>query len=134
VCFPRPESRAPRRCASHFSSAKPTIAALMKRDCTLLIAFVVALPAFAQTQTNPFSAPSPLLFQAPQFDKITDADFQPAIDEGMRQHLAEIEAIANSTDPPTFENTIVAMERSGAMLTRAQRVFGALTQSNTNPT
>jgi len=106
----------------------------MRRLSTLLIALVLALPAYAQERSNPFSAPSPLLFQAPQFDKITDADFQPAIEEGMKQHLAEIEAIANSADPPTFANTIEAMERSGAMLTRVQRVFGSLTQSNTNGT
>ena len=99
-----------------------------------LIALVLLLPALAVAQTNPFSSPSPLLFQAPQFDKITDADFQPAIEEGMKQHLAEIEAIANSSDAPTFANTVEAMERSGAMLTRVQRVFGGLTQSNTNPT
>jgi peptidyl-dipeptidase Dcp len=94
----------------------------------------IAIAASAHAQTNPFSAPSPLLFQAPQFDKITDADFQPAIEEGMKQHLAEVEAIANSADAPTFDNTIVAMERTGAMLTRVQRVFGSLTQANTNPT
>jgi peptidyl-dipeptidase Dcp len=103
----------------------------MKRQIAFLIAL---LPAIALAQTSPFSAPSPLLFQAPQFDKITDADFQPAIEEGMKQHLTEIEAIANSSEPPTFANTIEAMERSGAMLTRVQRVFGGLTQSNTNPT
>jgi peptidyl-dipeptidase Dcp len=100
----------------------------------LLIVLAIALPAFAQEHVNPFSAPSSLLFEAPQFDKITDADFQPAIEEGMKLHLAEIDAIANNSDPPTFDNTIVAMERSGRMLGRAQRVFGALSQSNTNPT
>ena len=100
----------------------------------LLIA-LLCVPAIAAAQTtNPFSAPSPLLFQAPQFDRITDADFQPAIEEGMKQHLAEIEAIANNPDPPTFDNTIVAMEKSGELLSRVQRVFGALSQSNTNPT
>ena len=99
----------------------------------LLIA-IALLPTLAVAQTNPFSTPSPLLFEAPQFDKITDADFQPAIEEGMKQHLAEIEAIANNPDPPTFDNTIVAMERAGEMLSRVQRVFGALSQSNTNPT
>jgi peptidyl-dipeptidase Dcp len=52
----------------------------------------------------------------------------------MKQHLAEIEAIANNPDPPTFDNTIVAMEKSGELLSRVQRVFGALSQSNTNPT
>ncbi|HEX9161766.1 MAG TPA: M3 family metallopeptidase, partial [Thermoanaerobaculia bacterium] len=73
-------------------------------------------------------------YQAPQFDKINDADFQPAIEEGMRQELAEIESIASSPEPPAFANTIEAMERSGALLRRVQRVFGGLAQSNTNPT
>src|SRR5581483_4326466 len=99
----------------------------------LLIALACALPAIATAQTNPFSAPSPLLFEAPQFDKIKDADFQPALEEGMKQHLAEIEKIADNPAAPTFDNTIVAMEKSGALLTRVQRVFGALSQSNTNP-
>ncbi|HSU97778.1 MAG TPA: M3 family metallopeptidase, partial [Gemmatimonadaceae bacterium] len=61
-------------------------------------------------------------------------DFQPAIDEGMRQDLADIAKIADQSAPPTFDNTIVALERSGQLLARVQRVFGGLTQSNTNPT
>jgi len=105
----------------------------MKRHCTLFVALVLLLPRLAPAQTNPFSAPSPLPFQAPAFDKISDSDFQPAIEEGMKQRLSEVEAIANNTEPATFANTIEAMERSGAMLVRVQRVFGALTQSNTNP-
>ncbi|QDE41103.1 peptidyl-dipeptidase Dcp [Luteibacter pinisoli] len=84
--------------------------------------------------TNPLLSESTLPFQAPPFDKITDADFQPAIEEGMKQELTEVEAIANSADEPTFENTIVALEKSGVLLTRAQMVFGALTGANTNDT
>ena len=76
--------------------------------------------------------PSPLLLQAPAFDRIHDADFQPALEAGMREHLAEIRRIADDPAPPTFDNTVVAMERSGATLTRTQRVFGALTQADTN--
>ena len=81
---------------------------------------------------NPFFHASTLPFQAPPFDRISDADFQPAIEEGMRQQLAEVDSIANQSAPATFDNTIVAMERSGTLLTRVSRVFFALTQANTN--
>lgn len=85
-------------------------------------------------RTNPFFAPSPLLYQAPPFDKIKDSDYQPAFEEGMKQHLAEVEKIANQTEPATFENTIVALERSGSLLTRVARVFFGLSGANTNDT
>lgn len=81
---------------------------------------------------NPLLTKSELPFEAPPFDKIVDADFQPAIEEGMKQELAEIDAIANSTEEPTFDNTIVPMEKSGALLTRALNVFSSLTSANTN--
>ncbi|HEU4641978.1 MAG TPA: peptidyl-dipeptidase Dcp [Gemmatimonadaceae bacterium] len=90
--------------------------------------------ASAAERTNPFFQPSTLPFQAPPFDRIHDADYQPALEEGMKQHLAEVEKIANQSAPPTFDNTIVAMERSGALLTRAAKVFFALTQANTDDT
>jgi peptidyl-dipeptidase Dcp len=84
--------------------------------------------------SNPFYSASTLLYQAPAFDRIKDSDFQPAIEEGMRQDLADMEAIANRTDTPTFENTIAAMERSGTLLTRVVNVFDALNAANTNDT
>ena len=77
--------------------------------------------------------PSPLFLQAPPFDRIHDADFQPALEAGMREQRIEIGRIADDPSAPTFGNTIAAMERSGATLTRAQRVFGALAQADTNP-
>ncbi|MGD0528094.1 MAG: peptidyl-dipeptidase Dcp [Polyangiaceae bacterium] len=83
---------------------------------------------------NPFAQPSPLQYQAPQFDRIKDADYEPAIEEAMRLHLAEIDAIAASAEAPTFDNTIVAMEKSGQYLTRAGAVFDAMTKANTNDT
>jgi peptidyl-dipeptidase Dcp len=83
---------------------------------------------------NPLFEASTLVYQAPPFDRIHDADYQPAIEEGIEQHLAEVAKIANQADPPTFENTIVAMERSGLLLTRATKVFFAITKSNTNDT
>jgi peptidyl-dipeptidase Dcp len=86
----------------------------------------------AFTRDNPFFEPSPLPFGAPPFDRIRDEHYQPAIEEGMRRHLAEVEVIANATEPATFDNTIVALERAGALLNRVLRTFGAVTAANTN--
>src|SRR6266849_955729 len=105
-------------------------ATVMKR----LIFAMSLVAATAVAQSNPFFSPSPLPFQAPPFDKIKDADYQPAIEEGMKRQIAEVEVIANNPDPPTFDNTIVAMERTGDLLTRAAKVFFNLAQSNTNDT
>src|SRR2546428_12682866 len=104
----------------------------MKRTYWVLLALALAVSAGAQT--NPFLTPSPLPYQAPPFDKIKDADYQPAIEEGMKRQIAEIEVIANNPDPPTFDNTIVAMERTGDLLTRTAKVSFNLAQSNTNDT
>jgi len=92
-----------------------------------------ATPATAASfdASNPFYAPSTLPFQAPAFDKIKDSDYQPAIEAGMAQQLEEIRAIAHSPDTPTFENTIVAMEKSGRLLDRVMSVFDAVTGANT---
>jgi peptidyl-dipeptidase Dcp len=92
---------------------------------------VAAQVAFGPT--NPFYAPSSLPFQAPPFDKIQDADYQPAIEAGMEQQLAEIRAIADNPEPPSFENTVVALEKSGRLLDRVSSVFDAVTGANTNP-
>jgi peptidyl-dipeptidase Dcp len=91
--------------------------------------FTVA-PALA---ANPFEQQSTLPYQAPPFDHISDADYQPAIELGMSQSLAEIRKIADNPAAPTFDNTVVAMERQGQMLNRAQLAFGQVAQANTNP-
>jgi len=83
---------------------------------------------------NPFAKPSTLPYQTPPLDKIQDAHFAPALEAGMAAQLEEIEKIANNPAPPTFENTIVAMERTGDLLNRASSVFFNLASSNTNPT
>ena len=83
---------------------------------------------------NPFAAPSNLPFQAPPFDKMEDAHFLPAIEAGMAQQRTEVELIANNPETATFENTIVALETSGRLLTRAMTAFGCITGANTNPT
>ena len=81
---------------------------------------------------NPLLSASPLPFQAPQFDKIQDSDYLPAFEEGMRQHLEEIRAIADNPEPATFANTIEAMERSGETLTRVSSIFFGIVQADTN--
>jgi peptidyl-dipeptidase Dcp len=102
------------------------------------LAAAAALALFAPTArgqlapSNPFAAPSPLFDQAPQFDRIKDADYLPALEEGMKLQAAEIAAIADNPEPPTFENTILALERSGKLLTRVTKVFFNMDQSNTN--
>ena len=82
--------------------------------------------------SNPFFAPSTLPYHAPPFDKIKDSDYTPAFEEGMRQQRAEIDLIAADPDAATLDNTIVAMERSGQLLTRVSNVFFNLTGANTN--
>jgi len=82
--------------------------------------------------TNPFYKKSTLPFQAPPFDKIRDSDYKPAIEEGMTQQLAEIKKIANNPAPPTFENTLAALEKSGRLLNRVTLVFNAVTNANTD--
>jgi peptidyl-dipeptidase Dcp len=84
--------------------------------------------------SNPFAKPSTLPYQAPPFDRIKDADYQPAIEAGMAEQIAEIRRIADNTAAPTFDNTIVAMERSGQLLERAGNAFNGVTGANTNDT
>src|ERR1035441_2701479 len=107
----------------------------------LIAAGIVALgatnPALAATAefgpSNPFYAPSTLPFHAPPFDKIKDEDYQPAIETGMAQQQVEIQAIADNPAAPTFDNTIVAMEKSGLLFDRVMAAFNGVTSSNTNP-
>ncbi len=83
--------------------------------------------------SNPFAEASKLDFQAPAFDKIKDGDFKPALLEGMRLQMVEVDSIVNNSAVPDFENTIVALEKSGALLRRTSAVFSLLTQANSNP-
>lgn len=85
-------------------------------------------------ESNPFFEKSTLPFQAPDFSKIKDEDFKPAMEEGIKQQMAEVEKIANDTAAPTFDNTLVALEKTGELLHRVSNVFDLLTGANTNPT
>jgi peptidyl-dipeptidase Dcp len=84
--------------------------------------------------TGYFAEPSALPFHAPDFTRIADTDLQPAIEQGIAIKRAEIEAIAHNPAPATFDNTLVAMQRTGQMLDRARGVLSQLTAANTNDT
>ena len=100
----------------------------------VLASFAMHAKTTTSARQNPLLTASPLPFQAPPFDRIKDTDYKPAIEAGMKQQLAEMKAIADDKSAPTFANTIEAMEKSGALLTRASKIFFNLTQSNTNDT
>jgi peptidyl-dipeptidase Dcp len=105
---------------------------------SLLILGSGGLTAFADQPASfgpasPFYVGSALPFHAPPFDKIRDDDYQPAIEAGMQRERAEIERIAADPAPASFENTVVALERSGRLLERAERAFAAVSEANTNP-
>jgi peptidyl-dipeptidase Dcp len=108
-----------------------TIVAVAIAICSTNLGFATAADF---GPSNPFFAPSTLPFHAPPFDKIRNEDYQSAIEAGMAQQEAEIERIADSPDVPTFENTMVAMERSGQLLDRVMAAFGGITGANTNDT
>ncbi len=100
----------------------------------VLFIFGLALAGSGQVRdNNPLLNESRLPYHLPPFGDITDEHFAPAFERGMAEQLAEIAAIANSKTKPTFANTIVALEESGALLTRARRAFMILTASLTNP-
>jgi peptidyl-dipeptidase Dcp len=116
---------------------------LLSQISTLITAGAIALtPGASNAQaaqspfgpSNPFYAPSTLPFHAPPFDKIKDSDYQPAIEAGIAQNLDEIRGIADDPAEPTFENTIVAMEKSGQLVARVMLVFNGVSSANMNPT
>ncbi|HEY9510983.1 MAG TPA: M3 family metallopeptidase [Rhodanobacter sp.] len=89
-------------------------------------------PAATAAASNPFFAESTLPLHYPAFDQIKDSDFAPGFDRGMADQLQEVAAIANATDAPTFDNTIVALEKSGQILQRTSTVFFSLVGVDTN--
>ena len=115
---------------------------LLSQISTLITAGAIALtPGAGSAQaahstfgpSNPFYAQSTLPFHAPPFDKIKDTDYQPAIEAGIKQNLEEVQAIADNEAEPTFDNTIVAMEKSGQLVSRVMMVFNGVTGANINP-
>ena len=106
------------------------------------VTHIAAISVIAQTSPvqnpnmtdNPLLTESSLPYHIPPFDKIKDEHFEPAIEAGMREELKEVEGVANDSEKPTFDNTIVALEHTGRLLDRAERTFSNLNACNTNPT
>ena len=87
----------------------------------------------ANDQTNPLLEEWTTEFGVPPFDKIRAEHFAPAFEVAIAEHNAEIEAIVNSTEEPTFENTIVALDNSGIKLSEVGLLFGMLSASDLTP-
>lgn len=101
--------------------------------------FLVLFPAMVnfvsaeEIEQNPFFSEYKTPFETPPFEKIKNEHFLPAIKKGIELHQAEIDAIINNPQPPTFGNTVVALDRSGKFLERVMAVFGALQGATTSP-
>src|SRR5881396_2270964 len=125
----------------HFHSLVKSTSTQSALCAVLAMTHIVVISVTAQTppvqnsnvEGNPFLTESSLPYHIPPFDKIKDEHFAPAIEEGMRQQLKEVEPVANNSEKPTFDNTIVALERTGRLLDRAERTFENLNACNTNP-
>src|SRR5438105_7779351 len=102
--------------------------------CALLNAAQITAVSAAAPVDNPLLKESALPYHYPPFDKIKDAHFVPEIEAGMREQLKEVDVVANNSEKPTFENTVVALERTGRLLDRAEQTFSNLNACNTNPT
>jgi peptidyl-dipeptidase Dcp len=110
----------------------------IKTFCRLLVAsslpaLMGAAHAADAPRANPLLVESTLPLHFPRFDQIRDEDFAPALEQGIAEHRKEIAAIAANPDKPTFDNTILAMERSGRLLDRTQTIFSNLASANTDP-
>jgi len=108
----------------------------MKRTFLIIIAVLLIsplnFPNEEKNMNNPFFKEWKTPFQTPPFNEIKEEHFLPAFEEGMKQQKAEVDELLNNKDKATFENTIEAMEKSGALLTKVSNVFYNLLSSNTN--
>jgi peptidyl-dipeptidase Dcp len=99
---------------------------------TLIVAAALATTEVVAARGNPLLEPSALPYQMPPFDRIRVADYVPAFAEAMREQLQEVAAISHNPQPATFDNTIVALDRSGQALQRVGFIFDELNSNNTN--
>jgi peptidyl-dipeptidase Dcp len=104
---------------------------MFKKFIPLLLLFILSCTN-KDNSMNPFLNDYETPFKIPPFEEIEFAHYEPAFDIGMKEHLKEIEEIANNQQEPTFENTIEAMEKSGETLDKVANVFFNLLGSNTN--
>lgn len=101
----------------------------MKKSSLLFLMLIISMTMIAQ---NPFFETSKNLHGAFQFDKLKNEHFMPAVEEGIKRHNAEVEAIVNNPKPATFENTIVALENSGRLYNHVLTIFFGLNSAETN--
>ncbi len=104
----------------------------MKKLILFFIPVVMLMTSCKQEETNPFFTEWDTPFGTPPFHLIEEEHYLPAYEEGIRQHKAEIEAIINNSEEPNFENTIVAYDKAGELLSKVGAVFGGLRSANTN--
>src|SRR5690606_33473031 len=97
-------------------------------------AFIVSCDDTKQVTSNPLLNAYDTPHGVPPFDQIKSEHFKPAYEEALRQHRAEVDSIAAIADAPTFENTVLALENAGQLLTRVSYVFSNLSSSTTNDT
>ena len=116
------------------AAAPALLGAAMLAGCSTMGDGAAVQTASYPQGTGIFAQESTLPFHAPDFSKIKDSDYQPAIEQGIAIELTEIQVIADNPEAPTFDNTVVAMERSGRMLTRAYAPFSQMVSANTNDT
>lgn len=100
---------------------------------TTIAATAIAASALGAERQNPFLAPYSTPYEIPPFEQITYADYLPALKEGISRQKAEIEAIASNPAQPTFDNTILAMEKSGQLVDRVMLVFASLDETDNTP-
>lgn len=105
---------------------------MMKQIVLIMFASGILLWSCSKTTQNPFFTEWKTPYQTPPFDRIKEDHYLPAFEEGMKQQQQEIAAIVANTAPPTFENTVVALDNSGALLTKVSNVFFNMTSANTN--
>src|SRR5256886_2591632 len=126
----------------HFHSLVKSTSTQSALCAVLAMTHIVVISVTAQTppvqnsnvEGNPLLTESSLPYHVPPFDRIKDEHFAPAMEKGMREELKEVEVVANNSEKPTLENTVVALERTGRSLDRAERTFSNLNACNTNPT
>src|SRR3989440_1977551 len=101
--------------------------------CVFVLSAQITAVSAADSPDNPLLKESTLPYHYPPFDKIKDEHFASAMEAGMREQLKEVDAIANNSTKATFDNTVVALERTGRVLDRAETTFSNLNSCNTNP-
>jgi peptidyl-dipeptidase Dcp len=104
----------------------------MKKIAICLVLITSLVWNCTQKEQNPFFSEYQTPFQTPPFEQIKEAHFLPAFQEGMRQQQAEVEAIVNNSESPTFTNTVETLEHSGELLQKVSNVFFNLNSANTN--